>query len=110
MRDKSAIEIGADETNRATHRYNLGIDFTSATSNGFDDEICLRASDGTAAKRLARCVADGGAKVRAGRDRFLLQGEDRRAENFSNRPDQEGGGGGEGRRSRIAGETAHVRR
>ena len=53
MSDESAVEVGTDQTNLSVHRSNLEIDFANATSNGFDDEIRLRAGNGTAAKRLA---------------------------------------------------------
>src|SRR5207253_851930 len=50
--DEGPVEVGTDQTNLSVHRSNLEIDFANATSNGFDDEVRLRAGNGTAAKRL----------------------------------------------------------
>ena len=76
MSDESAVEVGPDQTNLSVHRSNLEIDFANATSNGFDDEVRLRAGNGTAAKRLADYNIDLRAKGRTGGDRFLVQRED----------------------------------
>src|SRR5258708_21325737 len=89
MSDESAVEVGTDETNLSVHRSKLEIDFANATSNGFDNEVRLRAGNGTAAKRLAHRIIDPRAKRRTGGDRFLVQREDCGKENFSDRPDSE---------------------
>src|SRR6476469_6396863 len=83
MGDESAVEVGTDQTNLSVHRSNLEIDFTNATSNGVDDEVRLRAGNGTAAKRLADYNIDPRAKGRTGGDRFLVQREDCGKKNFS---------------------------
>src|SRR5438046_8843458 len=89
MSDESAVEVGADQTNRSAHTFNLEIDFANATSNGFDNEVRLRAGNGTAAKRLTDYNIDLRAKGKTGGDRFLVQREDCGKENFSDRPDYE---------------------
>jgi hypothetical protein len=90
MSDESAVEVGTDQTNLSVHRSNLEIDFANATSNGFEDEVRLRAGNGTAAKRLADYNIDPRAKGRTGGDRFLVQRQDCGKKNFSDRPDYEG--------------------
>ena len=82
MSDESAVEVSADQMNLSVHGGNLEIDFTGATSNGFDDEVRLRVGNGTAVKKLAEPDVDRRAEGGAGGDRFLVQGEDCGKEDF----------------------------
>src|SRR5438105_14109938 len=68
MSDESAVEVSADKMNLSVHGGNSDIDFTGATSNGFDDEVRLRVGNGTAAKKLAQPGIDRRAEGGVGGD------------------------------------------